>query len=140
MGTDFESTLQFIWASHYYEMDVSVPTTSALQDQATVDWEEDTRSLIQAPEASPTVDLTAAGSDNSAISAGALTAMTKLSKSMTKYQEAAAKLQNEKSDVSLKHWNKLPQIQKNIILLGGIDEHNDVPTDPTEEMLAILGC
>ena len=140
MGASYESTLQFLWACHHLDVDMIVPTTSTLQDQATVDWEEGTRSLIEEPKVAPTVDLTTTGVDNSVISAGALTAMTKLSESMTKYQEAAARLQDEKSDVSLKHWNKLPQIQKNIILLGGIDENNDVPAEPTEEMLAILGC
>ena len=69
-----------------------MPTTSNLQDQDTVDWEEGTQSLITDPKIPPTVDLTTPAIDNSDISAGALTAMTKLSESMTKYQEAAAKV------------------------------------------------
>ena len=71
---------------------------------------------------------------------GAATDMTKLSEALTKYQEAATKVQEEKGDVRQKAWNRLPQIQRNIILLGGIDEDNEIPTNPTEEMLVILGC
>ena len=66
--------------------------------------------------------------------------MTKLSESMIKHQEAVIRSQEEKSDPKLKAWNKLPAIQQNIILLGGVDDSGTVPNSPTEEMLSILGC
>ena len=71
---------------------------------------------------------------------GAVTAMTKLSESMIKHQEAVIRSQEEKSDPKRKAWNKLPAIQQNIILLGGVDDAGTVPDSPTEEMLSILGC
>ena len=66
-------------------------------------------------------------------------AMTKLLEALIRYQEAAAKVQEEENEVKLKAWNSLLQIQWNIVLIGGVDEDNGVPTKPTEEMLAILG-
>lgn len=59
---------------------------------------------------------------------------------MNRYQEAAAKVQEVKVDSRLKAWNKLPWIQQHLILLAGADPSIVVPTEPTEEMLAILGC
>ena len=69
-----------------------------------------------------------------------MTALTKLSMSIVKQQEAAIKNQEEKADNRLKSWRRLPKIQQNVILLGGIDENSNIPTEPTEEMLSILGC
>ena len=66
--------------------------------------------------------------------------MTKLSESIIKYQEAALKVQEEKSDARIKAWRKLPKIQQDVILLGGVDENRKVTDEPTEEMLSVLGC
>ena len=71
---------------------------------------------------------------------GAITAMTKLSERIIRHQENATKHQQEKEDNRLKSWKKLPKIQQDILLLGGIEEDGSVPDHPTEEMLAILGC
>jgi hypothetical protein len=65
--------------------------------------------------------------------------MTKLSESIIRHQENSVKKQQEKEDNRLKSWNKLPKIQQNILLLGGIEEDGTVPDHPTEEMLSILG-
>ena len=40
----------------------------------------------------------------------------------------------------MKAWKKLPKIQQNIILSGGISEDGEIPEQATEEMLSILGC
>ena len=79
-------------------------------------------------------------SQNSLSQDGAITAMTKLSECMVKHQEAVLKHQEEKKDTRQKAWTKLPAIQKNIILLGGVDDQGSVPDHPTKEMLSILGC
>ena len=50
---------------------------------------------------------------------GAISAMTKLSESLVRNQEAALKASEEKVDNRLKAWEKLPKIQQDIILLGG---------------------
>ena len=71
---------------------------------------------------------------------GTMTALTKLSMSIAKQQEAAIKMQEDKSDNMLKSWRRLPKIQQNIILQGGIDSNGEIPTEPTEEMLSTLGC
>ena len=67
---------------------------------------------------------------------GALIAMTKLSEAMTRYQEASVKVQDTKADTRLKAWAKLPQVQKNIILLGGVKEDGTYDKEVTEEMLS----
>ena len=51
---------------------------------------------------------------------GAISAMTKLSESLVRNQEAALKASEEKADNRLKAWKKLPKIQQDIILLGGL--------------------
>ena len=69
-----------------------------------------------------------------------MNAITRLSDSMIKHQEAALKNQEEKSDSRVKAWRRLPKITQNIILLAGIDDNGEVPTTPTEDMYSILGC
>ena len=66
--------------------------------------------------------------------------MTKLLESIIKQQSATLKSHEAKADSRLKAWNRLPKLQQNVILLGGIDEDLNVPTHPTEEMFSILGC
>ena len=77
---------------------------------------------------------------SSPIPSGAMTAMTKLSECMVRHQEAVTKVEEERKDTRLKAWLKLPTIQKNVILLAGVDEQGLIPTEPTDEMLSILGC
>ena len=72
--------------------------------------------------------------------AGVATAMTKLAESIIVHQEASLKLKEEKTDQRTKAWSRLPMIQKNVILLGGVEEDGTIPGVPTEEMLAVLGC
>ena len=69
-----------------------------------------------------------------------MTAMTKLSESMVKHQEAVTRAQEERKDTRLKAWTKLSSIQKNIIILARVDEQGSFPTEPTDEMLSIFGC
>lgn len=66
--------------------------------------------------------------------------MTELSEVMTTYQEALAKIQETKTDTRMNAWNKFPQVQRNIILLGGFEEDSTFDDEVTEEMLSILGC
>ena len=72
--------------------------------------------------------------------AGAMTEMTKISESMTRYQEAAAKVQEVKANSRLKAWNKLLIFQQHINLLAGVYSNIVVHKEPTEKILAILGC
>ena len=48
--------------------------------------------------------------------------------------------QEEKTDARIKAWRRLPKIQQNVILLGGVEENGTIPEEPTEEMFSILGC
>ena len=66
--------------------------------------------------------------------------MTKLSASMIKHQEATLKSQKEKGDNHMKAWRRLQKIQQHVIVLAGVEDNGTVPTEPTEEMLSILGC
>ena len=66
--------------------------------------------------------------------------MTSLSRIMIEHQKATLKKQDKKDDSCLKSWHRLPNLQKNVILGGGIEEDGYVPTEATEEKLAILGC
>ena len=66
--------------------------------------------------------------------------MTKLSESTIKHQKAALKHQENKDDKRMKAWKKLPRIQQNVLLLGGIDSEGTGPTEITEKMLSVLGC
>ena len=74
------------------------------------------------------------------LSSGAISAMTKLSTSMIKHQEAAIEAQEGKSDSRMKAWRRLPQIQQIVIILSGVEEDSIVPEEPTKEMMSILGC
>ena len=119
IGSPFEEMLRFVWAAHHQADDTSKPTVSSLQDEDTVQWEIEALEMLVPKEKEPaTVDLTGRG-DGLVEPTGAITALTKLSESMAKHQEAVVRAQDEKKDPRLKAWNKLPNIQKNVILLGG---------------------
>ena len=79
-------------------------------------------------------------SRESGMTDGAITAMTELPTSMITYQAAAIKKQDEKNEFSLNVWRRLPKIQQQVILLGGVEEGGTVPQERTEEMAAIIGC
>ena len=139
-GGPYEGVLRFIWSLTQDLGDVLPPVSAPLSDPETLAWERETKRQNLAPTPS-TVDLTEEAPRGAPASAnGAVAAMTKLSESIIKHQEAALKVQEEKSDSRIKAWRKLPKIQQDIILLGGVDEDGKVPEEPTEEMLSILGC
>ena len=58
---------------------------------------------------------------------------------MIRYQEAALRSQEEKSNSRIKACKRLPKIQQNVILLAGVKDDGTVPDGMTEEMLSILG-
>ena len=139
LGTVYAPILRFLWAAEKIPNDIPPPTSSPLQDEDTLEWEAQTRKSIFPP--TQTFDLNNSSQSSSPqLHDGAMTALTKLSMSIVKQQEAAFKNQEEKADTRLKSWRRLPKIQQNGILLGGIDENSNIPTEPTEEMLSILGC
>ena len=83
-------------------------------------WEKDTRSLVEPRLTATQVNVpTSRAGSNDVSQSGALTAMTKLSEAMMRYQESSAKVHDSKADIRLKAWTRLPQVKKNIILLGG---------------------
>ena len=139
MAEPYESILYFLWSCQHLEKEIKVPTMVALQDDDTLKWDETTRAQFITPPKPTTIDLSST-MKTSDLSSGAIAAMTKLSDSMIKHQEAAIKAQEEKSDSRIKAWRRLPQIQQNVILLAGVEEDGTVPKEPTEEMLSILGC
>ena len=137
VGTPYTPVLRFIWTFLSSPDKILAPTAAPLQDDETITWEKETaaqslerRALLPRRE----VVTPALSTD------GAITAMTKLSERLVKNQEAALKASEEKADNRLKAWKKLPKIQQDTILLGGVDESGGVPEELTEEMLSILGC
>ena len=148
MGANYEQVLTFLWACHHTTEEVPFPVMIPLQDDETIAWEMETRGLIAqtdsfAPQA---IDLngetTARRTDPQMPQVQGYTsdAMTKLADSMVRYQEASLKNQEEKGDSRLKAWKKLPKIQQNIILFGGVTDQGEVPEEATSEMMSILGC
>ena len=134
-GTPYKNTLLFLWAVHHIPHHVDIPATSQLQDEVTIAWEKDTSSLIAAP--TPVPPGVTGQSTNA--NTGALTAMTKLSESIIEHQKSVLRMQEDKQDNRLKAWRKLPKIQQNVILFGGVADDGTVPTECTEEMLSVLG-
>ena len=86
-----------------------------------------------------TVDLTKEDGKSS-VPDGVIAAMTSLSRIMIEHQKATLKKQEKKDDSHLKSWHRIPNLQKNVILCGGIEEDGTIPKEATEEMMAILGC
>ena len=139
MAEPYDSILYFLWACLNLKKETKAPNMVTLQDDVTIAWEETTRlQCLGNPTPPKEIDLT--NTDRSDLSAGAITAMTKLSDSMIKHQEAALKSQEDKSDSRMKAWRRLPKIQQNVIVLAGVEEDGTVPDEPTEEMLSVLGC
>ena len=129
--------LKFIWTFLASPDKILPPTAAPLQDDETITWEKKTTAQsLEKNALVPRLEVATPAMSTD----GAITAMTKLSESLVKNQEAALKASEEKADNRLKAWKKLPKIQQDIILLGGVDESGGVPDEPTEEMLSILGC
>ena len=119
LGTVYASNLRFLWAAEKIPNDIPLPTSSPLQDEDTLEWEAQTRKSIFP--LTQTFDLNNSSQlSSSQLHDGAMTALTKLSMSIVKQQEAAIKNQEEKADTRLKSWRRLPKIQQNVIPLGGI--------------------
>ena len=135
IGTPYKNTLLFLWATHHIPNEISIPTTIQLQDEVTIAWEKETSNLITDKNRTATATSTPSAIANS----GAVTAMTKLSESIIEHQKSVIRMQEDKQDNRLKAWRKLPKIQQNVILLGGIEEDGTVPKECTEEMLSVLG-
>ena len=102
LATPFESVLYFLWSCHHLGKDIKVPVMMNLQDDDTLQWEKSTRDLELGNKNTP-VTLDLSGSHQpSDLSAGAISAMTKLSASMIRHQEATLKSQEEKGDNRMK--------------------------------------
>ena len=141
MRKPYTHVLQFLWALHHLDAAVKAPTIAALQDEATITLDQATKDeRLPPPKKKFTLDLTYTPTLSTSSHDGAISVMTKLSACMIKNQEAELRFKEEKSDNRLKAWKKLPKIQKNVLLLGGVEEYGTVPEETTKEMLSILGC
>ena len=139
IGAPYEQLLLFLWMCVIKTADVKSPNMAALSDQESLEWEQQSRQeCFPETQTSTITSPTVAPQGN--FSTGAITAMTKLSTCMIEQQKAVIKSQEDKSDSRLKAWKRLPKLQQNVILLGGIDDQLVVPTSLTEEMYSILGC
>ena len=69
-----------------------------------------------------------------------MSAITKLSKSTIRHQEASVKHREDMDNNHLKSWKKLLKIQQNVLLLGGFDEDGYIIEDVTDEILSFIGC
>ena len=88
----YTDLLRFLWGIHHYEVAITTLTIGNLQDNDTVAWAASVQ-VIMAPKIAEkvvTMDLTM--EDRNGMSDGTMTAMTKLSESIIRYQEAAAKV------------------------------------------------
>jgi hypothetical protein len=115
---------------------------AVIQDTASAAWDKTTLQEF-CPQALPPSSTTPTQQTNNApgqYPMGTMNAITRLSDSMIKHQEATLKNQEEKADSRVKAWRRLPKITQNIILLAEIDENSDIPDTPTEDMFSILGC
>jgi hypothetical protein len=139
-GKPYEHILRTLWTAVHDPDLITAPTTAPLTDAGSMAWERTTeRECISANLTTATMNPNSSPPHH-AVDSGAITAMTKLSESIIKSQEAAAKNQLDRDDNRKKSWKKLPKIQQDILLLGGVEEDGHIPTVPTEEMLSILGC
>ena len=91
MATPFDAVLYFLWSCHHLEKDIKVPVMMNLQDDDTLQWEKSTRDLELGTKKSPVTFDLSASHQSSDLSAGAISAMTQLSASMIKHQEATLK-------------------------------------------------
>ena len=138
IAAPYDNLLYFLWACHKFPEEVISPPMQPFENEAALSWDTTTREVALQVKANPAVDLTCTGTDGP--TNGAITAITKLSNSMIRHQEAALRKQEEKDDTSLKSWRRLPKLQQQVILLGGVEEDGTIPNETTEEMAAILGC
>ena len=144
----YDEILWSLWGLKHKEDVFSAPTLGPLQDADCLAWDtETTASALGSASAPPGPQVASsvpgqmqAPQTNTTAQnlGGALTAITKLSASLVKTQERSIELQKEKDDPKIKAWKKVALRHKNVILLAGIDEHGDVPLDPTDELLTVL--
>ena len=64
--------------------------------------------------------------------------MARLADSIVDTQEAALEASRVKDDPMLKARRKVPQLSKNAVLYGGVEEDGTIPKEPTEERIFIL--
>ena len=140
MGKDYADLLLFIWASYHLGDEMRAPTVMSLTNSESIEWEKETSMLMDPPPTSQVTPIDLTRNSDPQESTGTATAMTKLAESIMANQEASLKHKEEKSDPRMKAWTRLPMIQRNVILLGGVGDDGTIPPDPTEEMLSILGC
>lgn len=119
--------------------DVMSPNMATLSDEESITWESSTRAECF-PKSTVSINLTNIISNHGDLSNRAITAITKLSDCMIQQHKAVIKSHEDKADLRLKAWKRLPKLQKNVILLGGIDNDLQVPDSPTKEMYSIMGC
>ena len=119
MGKPYEEVLRFLWTLHKRPAVIKAPTVGVLTEAELVAWDKEVDKMVTPQGQEDQVTPTVVRGPEAPSQDGAATAMTKLSEALTRYQEAAAKVQEEKCDVKQKAWNRLPQIQRNIILMGG---------------------
>ena len=139
-GEPYDYVLYFLWACYHAEDKIYAPNLSILDAPETQNWEKSTRDEIFPKKSTPQVVDLSTSSIHQGLPSGTITAITKLSDTMIAHQEAALKNQEEKADSRLKAWRKVPKLQQNVILLGGVEENGVIPSTPTEEFYAIIGC
>lgn len=95
--------------------------------------------MIQDKRNETIVDLIGSTVARPAENLGAITALAKLSESVIAHQKLALQAHEDKQDNRLKAWHKLPKIQQNVILFGGLEDGGSIPKEYTEEMFSVLG-
>ena len=137
IAAPFDALLYFLWACHKFPTEIASPPMQPIDDTEALSWEKTTCEVALQSEKNAFIDLS--GAHTAGMKSGTITAMTKLSASMIAHQAASLKKQEEKDDSTLKAWRRLPKLQQQVILLGGVEEDGTIPTETTEEMAAILG-
>ena len=145
MGTPYEAVLLFLWMCQHSLYRVPKPVVSQIQDEATLNWERTSKQQVFPPQQQP-IDINGTSTPLPHVASvplsdsGAAVALSKPSDSLNLYHQGAMKSQAEHDDSRLKSWQRLPKVQQNIILLGGVTDQGSIPSKLTEEMMSILGC
>ena len=96
-----------MWTLHQRPADIKAPTMGVLTDAELMAWDKEVDEMVIPQGSNDQVTPTVVRGPEVRNQDGAATAMTKLSEALPRYQEVAAKVQEEKSDVKQKAWNRL---------------------------------
>ena len=97
MGKPYKEVLRFLWTLHQRPVDIKAPTVGVLTDAELMAWDKEVDEMVIPQGSNDQVTPTVVRGPEVRNQDGAATAITKLSEALTRYQEAAAKVQEKKA-------------------------------------------